>query len=56
MILLSFNPNYFDDKANLNKQEKLEKIKDFLISLTKEFPQIKSIYFSHNVNKADTAI
>ena len=32
------------------------KIKDFFISLTKDFPQIKSIYFSHNVNKADTAI
>ena len=56
MILLSFNPNYFDDKANLNKQEKLSLIKDFLISLTKDFPQIKSIYFSHNVNKADTCI
>ena len=56
MILLSFNPNYFDDKPNLNKKEKLDLIKDFLISLTKEFPEIKSIYFSHNVNKADTAI
>jgi hypothetical protein len=56
MILLSFNPNYFDDKPNLNKEEKLDLIKDFLISLTKQYPQIKSIYFSHNVNKADTAI
>jgi len=56
MILLSFNPNYFDDKPNLDKQEKLNLIKDFLISLTKDFPQIKSIYFSHNVNKADTCI
>ena len=56
MILLSFNPNYFDDKPNLDKNEKLDLIKNFLISLTKDFPQIKSIYFSHNVNKADTAI
>jgi hypothetical protein len=56
MILLSFNPNYFEDKPNLNKQEKLEQIKNFLISLTKNYPQIKSIYFSYNVNKSDTAI
>ena len=56
MLLLSFNPNYFEDKPNLDKQEKLELIKDFLISLTKEYSQIKSIYFSHNVNKADTCI
>ena len=56
MLLLSFNPDYFDDKANLNKKEKLDLIKDFLISLTKDYPQIKSIYYSHNVNKADTCI
>ena len=56
MLLLSFNPNYFDDKPNLDKQEKLDLIKSFLISLTEEYKQIKSIYFSHNVNKADTCI
>jgi len=55
MILLSFNPTYFDNKPHLNKEEKLNKIKNFLISLTEKYP-IKSIYFSHNVNKADTAI
>ena len=56
MLLLSFNPNYFEDKVNLDKTEKLDLIKDFLISLTKKYSQIKSIYFSHNVNKADTCI
>ncbi len=56
MLLLSFNPNYFDNKPNLDKSEKLLIIKDFLISLTKEYSQIKSIYFSHNINKSDTCI
>ena len=56
MILLSFNPNYFDDKPNLDKKEKLEIIKEFLINLAKKYPIIKSIYFSHNPNKADVCI
>ena len=56
MLLLSFNPDYFEDKQNLDKWEKLELIKNFLISLTEKYSQIKSIYFSHNVNKADTCI
>ncbi|MDR0772044.1 MAG: hypothetical protein LBF15_03185 [Candidatus Peribacteria bacterium] len=71
MILLSFSPEYFEKNIKLNKDEKLSLIKDFLINLAKppspatplpqgegkkSFPNIKSIYFSHNVNKADTAI
>jgi len=56
MLLLSFNPNYFEDKPHLNKEEKINKIKDFLIWLTDKYKEIKSIYFSHNLNKADTAI
>ena len=56
MILLSFNPGYFDLNKKLNKQNKLSFIKNFLILLTKKYSQIKSIYFSHNPNKADTCI
>jgi hypothetical protein len=56
MILLSFNPEYFEKNAKLDKSEKLSLIKFFLISLTKKFPIIKSIYFSHNPNKADVCI
>ncbi|MFK7780535.1 MAG: 23S rRNA (uracil(1939)-C(5))-methyltransferase RlmD [Candidatus Gracilibacteria bacterium] len=56
MLLLSFNPEYFDKNTKLDKEEKLELIKDFLISLTKKYPIIKSIYLSHNPNKADVCI
>jgi len=56
MLLLSFNPKYFEDKPHLNKEEKINKIRDFFIWLTNKYKEIKSIYFSHNVNKADTAI
>ncbi len=56
MILLSFNPDYFNNKPHLNKDEKLKQIKDFLIWLTKKYNFIKSIYFSYNINKADTSI
>ncbi|NVP17711.1 23S rRNA (uracil(1939)-C(5))-methyltransferase RlmD [Candidatus Gracilibacteria bacterium] len=56
MILLSFNPNYFESNKKLNKEEKLKVIKDFFISLAKKYPIIKSIYYSHNVNKSDTFI
>ncbi|MDR1987926.1 MAG: hypothetical protein LBQ24_04145 [Candidatus Peribacteria bacterium] len=56
MILLSFNPTYFEKNIKLNKSEKLALIKEFLINLTKKYLNIKSIYFSHNANKSDTAI
>jgi len=56
MILLSFNPNYFDINTKLNKEEKLNLIKEFFFSLAKKYPIIKSVYFSHNVNKRDTFI
>ncbi len=56
MIILSFNPQYFETNKKLNKQEKLEIIKDFFISLSKKYEVIKSVYFSHNPNKADIAI
>ncbi len=56
MILLSFNPEYFDKNTKLNKQEKLEIIKEFFVKLQEKYPVIKSVYFSHNPNKADVAI
>ena len=56
MILLSFNPEYFDKNTKLIKSEKLAIINDFLVSLASKYPIIKSIYFSHNPNKADVCI
>jgi hypothetical protein len=56
MILLSFNPEYFDKNIKLKRVEKLELIKDFLINLSKKYPVIKSLYLSHNTNKSDVCI
>ena len=56
MILLSFNPEYFDKNENVDKDEKLGLLKDFLMSLTEKYEIISSIYFSHNPNKADVCI
>ncbi len=67
MILLSFNPEYLspppsplpskegEDKSSFRKWQ-LEKIRTFFIGLSKKYPIIKSIYFSHNPNKADVCI
>ena len=56
MLLISFNPEYFDKNENVDKTEKLNLLKDFLLSLTEKYNEIKSIYFSHNPNKADVCI
>ncbi len=56
MLLFSFNPEYFEKNSKLDKDEKLWLIKEFLISLTEKYQVIKSIYFSHNPNKADVCI
>ena len=56
MILLSFNPEYFDKNTKLDKTEKLSILKDFFKKLAERYSEIKSIYFSHNPNKADVAI
>lgn len=56
MILLSFNPEYFDKNTKLDKAEKLNILKEFFIKLAEKYSKIKSIYFSHNPNKADVAI
>ncbi len=54
MIILWFNPAFFDDKQELFSAK--EKLKEFFLDLLKQYPQIKSIYFSLNDNKADIAI
>lgn len=56
MILLSFSPEYFEKNTRLNKEEKLSIIKDFFVKLAWKYPIIKSVYYSHNVNKSDTFI
>jgi len=56
MLLFSFNPNYFETNTKLDKDEKLWLIKDFFLKLAEKYPVIKSIYFSHNPNKADICI
>ncbi len=56
MLLLSFNPEYFIINEKLDKTEKIDLIKNFLIKLSEKYPNIKSIYLSHNVNKADVCI
>ncbi len=56
MLLFSFNPEYFEKNTKLDKEGKLLLIKEFLVSLAKKYPIIKSIYFSHNPNKADVCI
>lgn len=56
MLLLSFNPEYFERNRKINKKEKLNLIKNFLLNLSKKYSQIKSIYLSHNPNKSDTCI
>lgn len=56
MLLLSFNPEYFIKNTKLDKDNKISQIKDFLIKLTDKYNIIKSIYLSHNPNKADVSI
>lgn len=56
MILLSFNPDYFNKNKRVDKDEKMAIIKFFLIWLTNKYSIIKSIYLSHNPNKADVCI
>lgn len=56
MILLSFNPEYFTENLKLDKDEKIKAMQDFFIELAKKYSVIKSVYFSHNPNKADVCI
>ena len=67
LIVLSVYPKYFDMQPlslskgedsgeSLNKEKVFEDIKSFLTSLSPEFPNIHSVYLSHNGNLADTLI
>lgn len=56
MILLGFNPTYFETNWKINKNEKIKLLKDYFINLAWKYSIIKSIYFSHNSNKADISI
>ncbi len=56
MILLSFNPDYFIENTNLDKDEKMKQITEFLIWLSDKYSEVTSVWLSHNPNKADTCI
>ena len=58
LLVLSLFPSYFKSETNTNFDEikSLNQIKEFMCSLAREFQSIKSIYISHNGNKADTLI
>ncbi|MDD4151930.1 MAG: 23S rRNA (uracil(1939)-C(5))-methyltransferase RlmD, partial [Candidatus Gracilibacteria bacterium] len=50
MIILGYNPKY--ENGNFD----LDSVKNFLLSLTKDFTEIKSIYLTSNANLADVAL
>ncbi len=59
LLVLSVYPGFFESEENTdNFDEKFEltKIRKFLINLVEKYPDIKSVYISHNSNKADTLI
>lgn len=71
LIVLSVYPGFFESEENLqplslekgeNSREsfdqdtELQKIRNFLKQLTEKYSDIKSVYISHNTNKADTLI
>lgn len=58
LIVLSIYPGFFESEENtgFNADECLDMIRDFLHDLVKKYSDIKSVYISHNSNKADTLI
>ncbi|NUJ97912.1 23S rRNA (uracil(1939)-C(5))-methyltransferase RlmD [Candidatus Gracilibacteria bacterium] len=54
MIILSFYDNFFEDKKE--REDIIQKIKNFFAELQKKYLHISSIYLSYNNNKADIAI
>lgn len=59
LLVLSVYPGFFESEENIeNFDEKSEfaKIREFLNNLVQKYPDIKSVYISHNANKADTLI
>jgi len=59
LIVLSIYPGFFESQENtdnFDEAESLEKIRIFLKTLSGKYTWIKSVYISHNANKADTLI
>jgi len=59
LIVLSVYPGFFgspENTDNFGETESLEKIRTFLETLAEKYAGIKSVYISHNANKADTLI
>ena len=58
LIVLSIFPDYFksDENTNFEEEKVLADIKNFFKELSEEEQNIKSVYISHNSNKADTLI
>lgn len=59
LLVLSVYPGFFESEENtdnFNEKSELSKIREFLNNLVKKYPDIKSVYISHNANKADTLI
>lgn len=58
LIVLSVFPEFFESDLNtdFDKEVELEKIRVFLKQLSDKYSGIKSVYISHNDNKADILI
>lgn len=58
LLVLSIHPGFFesDEADKFSKTFVLQSIRDFFAQLCKKYLNIKSVYISHNANKADTLI
>lgn len=71
LLVLSVYPDFFESEYNVqplslekgensresfNQEIEFQKIRNFLHDLVWKYPDIKSVYISHNANKADTLI
>jgi 23S rRNA (uracil1939-C5)-methyltransferase len=59
LIVLSIYPGFFESEENtdnFDETSSLEKIRTFLNDWAWKYSDIKSVYISHNANKADTLI
>ena len=59
LLVLSVYPGFFESEENtdnFDEKSELTKIRKFLNNLVERYPDIRSVYISHNANKADTLI
>jgi len=59
LIVLSIYPGFFESEENtesFDEGETFDMLRIFLRELVKKYSDIKSVYISHNANKADTLI